>query len=69
MPSRPWASVGSHRASEAIARVLPLTYAVEGLQEIMLRGQTLGDVVPEIAVLAGFAVVLLTLAAATVRRT
>ena len=54
---------------EAIARVLPLTYAVEGLQEIMLRGQTLGDVLPEIAVLAGFAVVLLTLAAATVRRT
>ena len=50
---------------KAIAQVLPLTYAVEGLRGIMLGGQDLGDVVGE---LAGFAVVLLALAAATVRR-
>ncbi|MFH1560056.1 MAG: ABC transporter permease [Chloroflexota bacterium] len=54
---------------QAIARVLPLTYAVEGLQDIMLRGQTLSDVGQELAVLAGLAVALLALAAATVRRT
>ena len=54
---------------QAIAKVLPLTYAVEGLQDIMLRGQTLGDVTQELAVLAGLAVVLLVLAGATVRRT
>ncbi len=53
---------------EVIARLLPLTYAVEGLQDIMLRGETLGDVTLEIGVLAGFAVALLTLAAVTVKR-
>ena len=53
---------------QAIARVLPLRYAVDGLQGIMLRGETLGDVALELGVLAGFAVVLMALAAATVRR-
>ena len=53
---------------EAIARVLPLTYAVEGLQDVMLRGQGLGDVARELGVLVGYAVALLALAAATVRR-
>lgn len=54
---------------EAIANVLPLTYAVEGLQDIMLRGQSLTDVLPELGVLVGYAVVFLVLAAITVRRT
>ena len=53
---------------QAIARVLPLRYAVDGLQSIMLKGETLGDVILELAVLAGFAVALLALAASTVRR-
>ena len=53
---------------QVIPRVLPLRYAVDGLQGIMLKGETLGDVVLELAVLAGFAVVLMALAAATVRR-
>ena len=53
---------------QAIARVLPLRYAVDGLQGIMLKGETLGDVVLELGVLAGFAVALMALAAATVRR-
>ena len=53
---------------QVIARVLPLRYAVDGLQGIMLKGETLGDVVLELGVLAGFAVVLMALAAATVRR-
>ncbi len=53
----------------AIAKVLPLTYAVEGLQDIMLRGQSLAAVGKELGVLAAFAAALLTLAAVTVRKT
>ena len=53
---------------QAIARVLPLRYAVDGLRDIMLRGESLADVATELAVLAGFAVALLALAAVTVRR-
>ncbi|MDA0264919.1 MAG: ABC transporter permease [Chloroflexi bacterium] len=56
------------RYLEIIARLLPLTYAVEALQDIMLRGQSLADVATDLGVLAGFAAVLLTLAAVTVRR-
>ncbi len=54
---------------QAASDVLPLTYAVDGLKEIMLRGQTLTDIGGELAVLGGFAFVLLVLAAVTVRRT
>ena len=53
---------------QAVSTVLPLTYAVEGLREIMLRGGGLGDVAGELAVLLAFAVGLLVLAGATVRR-
>lgn len=56
------------RYLEVIARLLPLTYAVEALQDIMLRGASMGDVATELGVLAGFAAVLLTLAAITVKR-
>lgn len=54
---------------QMIARVLPLRYAVDGLRGIMLDDQTLSDVGIEIAVLAAFAIIFLSLAAATVRRT
>ena len=54
---------------QMIARVLPLRYAVDGLRGIMLDDQTLSDVGVEIAVLAGFAIIFLSLAAMTVRRT
>ena len=54
---------------QAIARVLPLRYAVDGLRDIMLGGQGLADVGLELAVLSAFAIVLLSLAAITVRRT
>ncbi len=54
---------------EALSRLLPLTYAVEALRKIMIEGQGLGDVLPELAILAGFAVALLALASTTVRRT
>lgn len=54
---------------QAIARVLPLGYAADGLREIMRDGLGLAEVDGELAVLAAFAAVLLALAAATVRRT
>ncbi len=53
---------------QAASSVLPLTYSVEGLREIMLRGGGLGDVVRELAVLLAFAVGLLVLVSATLRR-
>jgi len=53
---------------QAIARVLPLRYAVDGLRGIMLEGQSLGDMGLELAVLAAFAIILLSLAAMTVRK-
>ncbi len=54
---------------QAIARVLPLRYAVDGLSGIMLEGQGLGDVGMELAVPCTFAFILMSLAAMTVRRT
>ncbi|MDA1036450.1 MAG: ABC transporter permease [Chloroflexi bacterium] len=54
---------------QAVSNVLPLTYAVDALRGIMLQGESLVDVGPELAVLSGFAVILLGLAALTVRRT
>ena len=53
---------------EGISRALPLTYAVEGLTEIMIKGRTLGDVVLELGVLAAFGAALMAAAIATVRR-
>ena len=54
---------------QAIGRFLPLTYAVDGLKALMLEGETLGGIGQELAVLGGFAIVILALAAITVRRT
>ena len=53
---------------EVIAYLLPLTYAVDGLQDIMLRGDTLGSLGLELGVLALYVVALLTAAAVAVRR-
>ncbi|MBI2836252.1 MAG: ABC transporter permease [Chloroflexi bacterium] len=50
------------------AHVLPLTYAVDGMREIMLNGKNLLDVWTNLAVLAGFAVLTSTLAAVTLRK-
>lgn len=57
------------RIMEAISVVLPLTYAVEGLREIMVMGQNLTDVWIDLVVLAGFGLGLLIAAVATLRRT
>jgi ABC-2 type transport system permease protein len=48
--------------------VLPLTYAVEGLRDIMLHGKDLADVWLDIVILASFAVLTSTLASLTLRK-
>ena len=53
---------------EVLAHLLPLTYAVDGLQDIMLRGDSLGSLGLELGVLALYVVALLTAAAVAVRR-
>ncbi|MBI4282933.1 MAG: ABC transporter permease [Chloroflexi bacterium] len=51
-----------------LSKILPLTYAVRGLRDIMLAGKSLLDVGFELSVLVGFAVIISILAAITLRR-
>ncbi len=51
-----------------LSAILPLTYAVDGLRDIMLAGKSLFDVGFELLVLIGFAVIISILAALTLRR-
>jgi ABC-2 type transport system permease protein len=55
---------------QAIAHVLPLTYAVEGLRAVMLKGADLSSTVVQVdlAVLAGIAIVFVVLASTTIKR-
>ena len=52
----------------AISDVLPLSYAVEGMQEISVRTDFTGTLAVDVAVIAAFAVVSLVLGAVTLRR-
>ena len=54
----------------AIARVLPMTYAVEGLREVMLKGADLSSSIVQLdlLVLAGIAVFFVVLASTTIKR-
>lgn len=51
-----------------LSAILPLRYGVDGLRDIMLFGKDLLDVVKELLVLVGFAVITSLLAALTLRR-
>ncbi|MBN1965926.1 MAG: ABC transporter permease [Anaerolineae bacterium] len=51
-----------------IAYFLPLTYVNEALRGVMIKGLGLGDILPQLIILAGFAVLLLIAAAASIRR-
>ena len=51
-----------------LSKILPLTYAVDGLRDIMLSGENLIDVGFELAMLVGFAIVISIAAAITLRR-
>jgi ABC-2 type transport system permease protein len=55
---------------QPVARVLPVTYAVDGLREVMLRGADLasGSVQLDLLVLAGVAVFFVALATRTIKR-
>jgi ABC-type multidrug transport system permease subunit len=53
---------------QGIARAIPLTYAIEALSWVMLRGETLGDVAWQLGALIAFGVGLLTLGSLLVRR-
>ncbi|WP_328661272.1 ABC transporter permease [Nocardia salmonicida] len=53
---------------EAISNVMPLSYAVDALQQVSVHAEPTAAMWRDIAVVAGFAVVALGLAAATLRR-
>jgi ABC-2 type transport system permease protein len=55
---------------QAVAHVLPMTYAVDGLREVMLKGADLSSrtVQLDLLVLAGIAVFFVALATATIKR-
>jgi ABC-2 type transport system permease protein len=55
---------------QAVSNVLPLTYAVDALREVMLKGADLASsvVVRDVAVLGGFCILAVVAAAATLRR-
>jgi ABC transporter DrrB family efflux protein len=55
---------------QAIAHVLPVTYAVDALREIMLKGSDLGAaaVRTDVVVLAAIALVFVVLGALTIKR-
>jgi ABC-2 type transport system permease protein len=53
---------------EAVSRVLPLTYAVQGMQEISAKPGFTGTLATDVAVIAAFTVVALLLGAATLPR-
>lgn len=53
---------------QAVARVLPMTYANVALTDIMIRGKDLAETLPAIGVLVAFAAVMVGLAALTLRR-
>jgi ABC-type multidrug transport system permease subunit len=51
-----------------VANFMPLTYAVGGLREIMLNGDTLGGIPKELGVLLAFTAAMSVGAAFTLRR-
>ncbi|HST04927.1 MAG TPA: ABC transporter permease [Chloroflexia bacterium] len=53
---------------QAIARIMPLTYAVDAMTNIMIRGMSLASTWWPLLFLFGFAALMAALAAATVRR-
>jgi ABC-2 type transport system permease protein len=53
---------------QAIARIMPLTYAIEALTDIMIRGKSLAATWVALTILFGFAALVAVLAATTVRR-
>ncbi|MFD3487483.1 ABC transporter permease [Streptomyces sp. NPDC058665] len=57
-----------HPVLEAISDVLPMSYAVDGMNEVLGHSEVTGDFVRDILIVAGCAVLVLALGAATLRR-
>jgi len=55
---------------QPVARILPVTYAIDGLRQVMIAGADLssGEVLLDLGVLAAIAAVFVVLASATIRR-
>jgi ABC-2 type transport system permease protein len=55
---------------QVVSNVLPLTYAVDAMREVMLKGADLASsvLIRDVAVMAGFCLVVIVAAAATLRR-
>lgn len=53
---------------EAVSHVLPMSYAVDGMTEVLRHPEATGDFARDVAVVAGSAVLVLVLGAATLRR-
>lgn len=63
-----WPIEQMHEILQWIANFLPLTYATEGMREIMLQGASLLDVGYEIGILVAFTIFFTILSAFTLRR-
>jgi ABC-2 type transport system permease protein len=63
-----WPVTSLPRPLQWVARVLPLTWANDALRSVMLRGHGLDDLLPHLAFLTGFALLMLVLAMTTLRR-
>lgn len=57
-----------HPVLEAISNVLPMSYAVDGMNEVLRHSDVTGNFVRDILIVAGCAVLVLALGAATLRR-
>ncbi|MBI3915047.1 MAG: ABC transporter permease [Chloroflexi bacterium] len=53
---------------QAVGRVMPITYANQALRAVMIRGDGIEAILPQLAVLSGFAIVMILLSAMTLRR-
>ncbi|HEX5567169.1 MAG TPA: ABC transporter permease [Streptomyces sp.] len=53
---------------EAVSNVLPMSYAVDGMTEVLHSAEVTGDFVRDVLVVAGSALLVLVLGAATLRR-
>jgi ABC-2 type transport system permease protein len=51
-----------------ISNILPLTYAVTAMRKVMILGAGVQDIIPELAILIGFGVVMLLIAIPVFRR-
>ena len=56
------------RPLEAVSDVLPLSYAVDAMQEVTTNADPLGEILPSLAVIVGWIALALTLGSLTLRR-